>query len=101
MDITLIRSKIQKEEYELTLHAIKRKTERKILTEDIEQAILNGEIIEEYSEDRPFPSCLIAGITDKNRPIHIVCAIAELVKIITVYVPGEHEWIEYKRRKMK
>lgn len=101
MDINIIRSKIQKEEYELTLHAIKRRIKRKISTEDIEHAILNGEIIEEYPEDRPFQSCLIAGVTKKNQPIHIVCAIAALVKIITVYIPEENEWINYKRRKIK
>jgi len=51
MDIKLIRSKIQKEEYELTLHAIKRRIERKIST-----------------EDKPFPSYLIAGTTKNKRP---------------------------------
>jgi hypothetical protein len=101
MDINLIRSKIQKEEYELTLHAIKRRIERKISTDDIEQAVLTGEIIEEYPEDKPFPSCLIAGLTKKNEPIHVVCAIAPLVKIVSVYVPEEKEWVDYKRRRMR
>jgi len=101
MSIDVLRSKIQKEEYELTLHALKRRIERKISTEDIEHAILNGEIIEEYPDDEPFPSCLVAGLTKDNKPIHLVCAIAPVVKIITVYVPEEDEWLEYKRRKRK
>ncbi len=101
MNVKLIRSKIQKEEYELTLHAIKRRIERKISTEDIEHAIISGEIIEKYPEDKPFPSCLIAGTTKNRRPIHIICAIAPVVKIITVYEPEKDEWVDYKRRKQK
>jgi Domain of unknown function (DUF4258) len=76
MDINLIRSKIRDDKYELTLHAIRRRTERKISTRDIEDVILNGEIIEEYHDDKPFPSCLIAGKT-------------------------EDEWVDYKRRKKR
>lgn len=99
MDIDIIRAKIKKEEYELTLHAIKRRIERKISTRDIEHAILTGDIIEEYLEDKPYPSCLIAGQAEDERVIHVVCAIAPLVKIITVYVPEEDEWDKYKRRR--
>lgn len=101
MDVKFIRSKIRREEYELTLHAIKRRVERKISTEDIEHAIANGEIIGEYPEDKPFPSCLVSGATKDKKPIHVVCAIAPVVKIITVYEPEEKEWIDYKRRKQK
>lgn len=99
MDIDTIKSKIKKEEYELTLHAIKRRIERKISTEDIEHAIITGEIIEEYREDKPYPSCLITGQAKDGRIIHVVCAIAPLVKIITVYIPEEDEWDRYKRRR--
>ncbi|MEE8403598.1 MAG: DUF4258 domain-containing protein [Candidatus Hydrothermarchaeaceae archaeon] len=99
MDINLIRSKIKDEEYELTLHAIRRRIERKISTRDIETVILNGEIIEEYPDDKPFPSCLIAGLAKDDKPIYVVCAIAPVVKIITVYVHKEDKWAEYKRRK--
>lgn len=101
MDLELIRNKIVREEYELTLHAIRRRIERKISTKDIEHVITTGEIIEEYPEDKPFPSCLILGKTKNNKPLHVICAIAPIVKIITVYEPAEDEWVNYKTRKQK
>jgi len=101
MDINPIRSKIKNDEYELTLHAIRRRVERKISTHDIENAILNGEIIEEYPDDKPFPSCLIAGQTRGGELLYVVCAIAPVVKIITVYVHKEDEWVDHRRRKEK
>jgi hypothetical protein len=33
-----------------------------------------GEIIEEYPDDTPYPSCLILGRTASGRSLHIVCA---------------------------
>lgn len=42
---------------------------------------------ETYSEDTPYPSCLIFGRTAAERPLHIVCApvLAEERLIITTY----------------
>lgn len=37
-------------------------------------AVLRGQIIARYPDDRPNPSCLIYGRTSENRPLHIVCA---------------------------
>ena len=34
----------------------------------------SGEIIEEYPDDGPYPSCLIFGRTQEGRPLHVVCA---------------------------
>jgi len=99
MDIEEIRFKVKRGQYEMTYHALKRRVERGITTLDIEHVILNGEIIEQYPEDEPFPSCLIFGLTERGRPLHVVCANADVVKIITVYEPHEDEWIDFKRRK--
>ncbi len=43
----------------ITRHCQVRIEKRGILIADVEYAIMNGEIIEEYPEDYPFPSCLI------------------------------------------
>ena len=99
MDINEIRDMIKKDRYDLTVHALKRRIERKISTSDIENAIVNGEIIEEYPEDFPYPSGLINGFINDNEPIHIVCAIADRIKIITLYKPAENEWFDYKKRR--
>lgn len=51
--------RIRQGEYRLTAHAGVRSKERAITTDDIEAAILNGEIIEEYPDDNHFPSCFL------------------------------------------
>ena len=99
VDIDNIKQKIKNEEYELTFHAIEMRLARKISTADIEYAIISDEIIEEYPDDYPYPSCLICGKTTDNRPLHVVCAIAPVIKIITIYIPDEYEWINSKIRR--
>lgn len=42
--------------------------------EEIFYSVIQGEIIEGYSTDVPFPSCLIFGRTFKGDPVHSVWA---------------------------
>jgi len=72
-----------------------------ILEKEVFEAVLNGKIIEDYPEDEPYPSCLIYGRTEKDRPLHIVNAYSkedDLSVIITVYQPSRQKWIDYERR---
>ena len=46
----------------------------KISEEEVREAVLSGQIIKEYPEDRPHPSILVLGFTRNRRPIHIVVA---------------------------
>jgi len=78
---------------------LQRRIERGLSAEDMEKAILEGEIIEEYADDNPYPSCLINGFIKVKLPLHIVCALADRVKIITIYIPKEDEWNEYRTRR--
>lgn len=66
-----------------------------IHTKEILQALDSSEIIEEYPEDKPYPSFLILGRTVAGRPIHIVCApvlFEERLIIITTYQPDPNRW---------
>lgn len=84
---------IKKGKIRWTNHLMIRLCQRDITQEDIEQAILNGEIIEEYKQDYPYPSCLILGKTNNNKIIHVVCGVGENeLWIITSYYPNEDEW---------
>ena len=74
----------------------------RIYEHEVYEAIGQGEIIEEYPKDKPYPSALIFGKTATDRPLHIVCAYNQKEKltiIITVYHPNPEQWIEFKRRK--
>ncbi|MCL1834056.1 MAG: DUF4258 domain-containing protein [Leptospirales bacterium] len=80
----------------LTDHLLTRIRQRNIQLKDIKNAILNGEIIEQYQNDYPFPSCLINA-----ENIHIVCSIGEgYLYVITAYRPSPEKWhLDGRKRK--
>ncbi len=84
-------------------HAIERMFQRDISFEDIDQIYNNVEVIEEYPDDFPFPSCLVLGFNKSNKPIHMVFSVNQVEKtiiIITVYEPDKDIWeVSFKRRK--
>jgi hypothetical protein len=86
---------------EITQHAFLRFRERKIIVKDVINAILNGEIIEQYPDDHPFPSCLVLGLSTKSLHLHIVCGIGgNKLWVITAYFPALESWEnDYKTRK--
>jgi hypothetical protein len=99
LEIEDIKARIKDGKYRLTVHAATRSKERGITTADMEIAILNGQIIKEYPDDKPFPSCLIFGHTADGSPLHIVCSLSPISHIITFYFPDEKLWIDYKTRR--
>ena len=84
----------------LTQHSRKRFAERGINIEDIQFVFKTGEIIEQYPDDTPFPSCLILGYSGE-RALHVVASIdEEVVYIITAYTPNPEKWeADWKTRK--
>lgn len=74
--------------------------ERNISEADITTAVLNGEVVEDYSKDLPYPSKLVY-LKSINGPLHVVFAeSAEAFIIITVYVPTSERWeSDFKTRK--
>jgi len=99
VDIKIIRTKIELNEYEISFHAEKERYAEDISLADIETAVLNGEILENYPEDARGKSCLIAGASE-GRAIHIVCGhtTVKWVRIITVYLPRPPKWLDSKTR---
>ena len=85
----------------ITNHTLNRCRERGIKYDDIKDAILNGEIIEQYPDDYPYPSCLVLGLDSKNINLHLVTGIGDnKLWIITAYIPALDKWeSDYKTRK--
>jgi protein tyrosine/serine phosphatase len=77
--------------------------EKVITTEEIRCVILNGEMIEDYLDDKRGHSCLLFGISKEDRPVHVVCAPKkDYLAIITAYIPSIEKWeIGFKRRRPK
>lgn len=85
----------------ITEHAAERFRQRGIRAKDIRSVVSNGEIIEQYPDDFPFPSCLICGKNDAGTVVH-VCMSDEgsSSRIITAYLPDADKWTDdFKARK--
>jgi hypothetical protein len=74
-----------------------------ITTAEVRHVILHGEIIEDYPEDRRGHSCLIFGMPEDRRPVHVVCAPKDdYLAIITAYIPTLDKWEPgYSKRRQK
>ena len=95
-----IREKIAAGAFEFSSHAIKQGIIRRVKLNEISEALENGEIIEDYTDDKYSPSCLILGFTRINRPLHVQCSYPTrpLVKIITMYEPDPMLWVDFRVR---
>ncbi|MCG8606526.1 DUF4258 domain-containing protein [bacterium] len=87
---------------EYRVHATRRMFERDIDETDILFLFETGIVIEEYSEDYPFPSVLVNGRDRDGRPLHIVVGIdsqSRRLFLITTYEPDPKKWIDkFSRR---
>ena len=93
-----IRRLFRRETLIVTMHCMKRMSERGIELSEIKQAIMTGDIIEDYPDDFPYPSCLILG-----RGLHVVAGIGDgHLWLITAYLPDNDQWErDLKTRKVK
>ena len=89
------------EKIAVTKHAKERLEERGIKVDDITHCIDTGEIIKQYEDDKPLPSCLILGKTTDNKYMHIVVSRREeFIYLITAYYPDATQWeADLKTRK--
>jgi hypothetical protein len=67
-------------------------------------SVFQGETIEQYPGDQPYPSCLIYGTTFTRAPVHSVWAYNENNRwavLVTVYRPDPRRWVEWRTRRPK
>ena len=83
-------------------HALERMMERGISRKIVKKILLSGEIIENYPDDKPYPSALFLGWFEEE-PFHVVTAfdsLSEYCFVITAYRPDlEHFEPDYKTRR--
>ncbi len=78
-----------------TIHSAQQciRKERMISTEEIKKVISDFKIIEDYPFDTRGHTCLIGGLGNNKRLIHLVCFPTDnFLQIITAYVPEEKKW---------
>jgi hypothetical protein len=84
----------------MTHHARERAGKRFIDVEALVEALIRGEILEEYGKDPRGPSALVLGYA-AGRPLHAVCAFDAdgILLIVTVYEPVLPEWVDERTRR--
>ncbi len=88
MDIESIKAKVRHDDYFYSLHADNERQNDGLSIIEIEEAIVNGRILENYEDTGRGESCLIVGFSNDGKPIHIVSGYNnDQVVIITVYIP--------------
>lgn len=101
MVIEQIREKVAQNQFEFSKHAVDQSILRRISVQELREAVANGEIIDDYPDDKYGPSCLILGYTRAGRPLHIQCSYPSrpLTKIITLYEPDPNQWVGFRIRR--
>ena len=93
IDIGTLREYITNDTIVISEYAHNSCIERGIKQKDIRNCIMTGEIIEQYPDDFPFPSCLVYGYDLSNRVIHVVISSeGESGRIITAYIPNTEKF---------
>ena len=102
MEIDNIIEAIRHNRIKITDHADEEAENDQLTFDEVYFSVLNGEVIEDYADDKPYPSCLIYGQTFSGDPIHSVWAFNEQSKwavLITVYRPDPSQWIDWRKRR--
>lgn len=95
IDLNKLREYYEKERVIITIHAQERLRQRGIRAKDVRNCIMTGEIIEQYSDDFPFPSCLIFGYSVDKKILHVVMSDeGSGSRIITAYYPNTEKFEE-------
>lgn len=84
-------------------HALARLLERGISRSEILNAVMHGEVIITYQEDRPYPSCLL--FHNGELPVYVMAAVdpaTSIGHVITAYRPDlDHFEADLKTRRTK
>ena len=93
--LTLIQAQAKDRNLRVTQHGQQEMVEEDISLDEVLAAIYDGRILENYPEHRRGPCCLLGGVTDNGRPLHIVCTTAQPT---LVYEPRPPKWMTPTQR---
>jgi Domain of unknown function (DUF4258) len=102
MHIDDIIQAIQDNQVRITDHADEEAEDDRLSLDDIYYSVFQGEMIESYPEERPYPRCLIYGQTPDRIPVHSVWGYNranQWAVLITVYRPDPARWINWRERR--
>jgi uncharacterized protein DUF4258 len=104
MDVDEIHRLVRTGRYEVSIHAQQERLAEDLDIREIEEALGNGEILEEYPDDPRGESCLVCGYAGE-KPIHTVAGWTRkkgegerMLRLITVYIPRPPKWANPRMR---
>ncbi|HEY2291968.1 MAG TPA: DUF4258 domain-containing protein, partial [Thermoanaerobaculia bacterium] len=77
MELEGIIAAIRANRIRITDHADEEALADRLSYDEVFFSVLQGEVIEDYPGDKPFPSCLVHGETFSGDPVHSVWAYNE------------------------
>ncbi len=87
MTLEEIRARVRANRYVYSHHAEIERRAEDLTFAQIEEALLNGDIVEQYADTGRGESCLMVGFAG-TVPIHAVCGWrGDKIAIVTVYIP--------------
>ena len=104
MNIEDIIDAIRNHRIRITDHADEEAQADRLSFDEVFISVFQGQVIEDYPDDKLFPSCLIYGDTFSGEPVHSVWAYNQENRwavLITVYRPDPQRWIDWRTRRPK
>ena len=87
--IEWIHRKVSEDEYYFTKHGDQERKNDNLRISEVEEALLNGRILEQYEDTGRGKSCLVVGFTNDGKPLHVVCGkMKGALVIVTIYIPS-------------
>ncbi len=97
--LALIQAQAAARAIRITDHAREEMEEESIKLAEVLEAIAVGQIIENYPDHRRGSCCLLYGLTNQRRSLHVVCTTSQsLLVIITAYRPTPPKWKNARER---
>ncbi|MGQ9630687.1 MAG: DUF4258 domain-containing protein [bacterium] len=109
LDLERMRTVVKTGSYEISRHARRKMKRLRLTEEDVENAILTGEIIERRPNAKPYPKYIISGFTFlKGDLIHIVFSFDHedpfskryRNRVVTIYYVEENKWYKDRYRRI-
>jgi len=89
-DLVVFREAVAEGRIEWRKHVLQRLAERGIPQQTVREVLLQGDLIREYADDKPFASALFLGYVSAT-PLHVVAACDDASRqayVITAYEPS-------------
>jgi hypothetical protein len=99
-----IKDCIRSGRFKFSNHCYEEAAEEDILLSEVLEAVLGGDVVEDYAKDKRGHSCLVLGYSEKGLPIHTHCGMQDDYCImITTYVPNlsKHVWMPDLRTRIR